>query len=204
MIDWELIAWFGQLATRLARPVYAISSSTDEPCGFSSIAFSWKGPRINILGFCRPYVCVVTIQSCHCHWKAATDLWKPVSVLCFSKASPSLKFKFQANCHKNNPLLIFFFHSSIFDFFFFLLFIFFNVWKKILSLPAKQLAGWIWPTSHSLPTYASEIPRSVVFFAFQLIFVLVEIKHLPCFRHWCKKILIVPCFFLVWSHPMNF
>ena len=139
MIDWELIAWFGQLATRLARTVYAISSSTDEPCGFSSIAFSWKGPRINILGFCRPYVCVVTIQSCHCHWKAATDLWKPVSVLCFSKASPSLKFKFQANCHKNNPLLIFFFNSSIFDFFFFYSLYFLMFGRKFL---ACQLSSW--------------------------------------------------------------
>ena len=81
--------------------------------------------------------------------------------LCFSSASPSLKFKLQANCHKNNPLLIFFFNSSIFDFVWFgfvclfvLVFIFFNVWKKILSLPAIQNS---WQTRFGRPTIICQL-----------------------------------------------
>ena len=162
VIDWELIAWFGLLATRLARhSVYAVSSSADEPCGFSYIAFSCKGRRVNILGFCRPYVCsdywVVSLSLESSHRPAETRECGCVSVVLHHHWS----LNFRQTVTKIILFWFFFFNSSIFDFVWFgfvclfvLVFIFFNVWKKILSLPAIQSS---WQTRFGQPTIICQL-----------------------------------------------
>lgn len=69
------------------------------------------------------------IWLCHCGMKAAIDIHKPKWVHLCSKKTSSLKFQFPitVTCHK--------------IFLYWLLFVFFNGWKKILSLLIIQTVG---------------------------------------------------------------